>query len=205
MRCKRAFILIVIISLTSVLFGCQSITNQPPKAYFTWDPSNEKVDLTIYFDASDSYDSDGVFLDYNWNFGDGDTDTGVIAFHEYESAGQYTVMLTVTDDDGATDSETEIIQVEDPANLLEILDWSLNKSGYFASVEGTAKNVGSYTLDYAEIKAKFYSSGGILLSSDFTNITDLSPGEVWGFEVTSLEDKNKIDYAQVQVGDVSIY
>lgn len=187
------------------MFGCTGITNQPPKAYFTWEPSNEKIDLTIYFDAGDSYDPDGFGLDYNWDFGDGDTDTGVVAHHEYESTGQYTVRLTVVDADGATDSETKTIQVEDPANLIEILDWSLNKSGYFASVEGTTKNVGSYTLDYAEIKAKFYSSGGFLLSSDFTNITDLSPGEVWRFEVTSLEDKNEIDYAQVQVGDVSIY
>ncbi|MEO5877378.1 MAG: PKD domain-containing protein, partial [Streptosporangiaceae bacterium] len=41
---------------------------------------------------------------YAWDFGDGSTGTGVSPSHTYASAGERTVQLTVTDDDGATAS-----------------------------------------------------------------------------------------------------
>ena len=43
---------------------------------------------------------------YEWNFGDGNTNTSEAPTHAYKSAGSYTVSLTVTDDRGNTDTET---------------------------------------------------------------------------------------------------
>jgi hypothetical protein len=42
---------------------------------------------------------------YEWDFGDGDTSTEDIPTHTYNSAGDYTVSLTVTDDRENTDTE----------------------------------------------------------------------------------------------------
>ena len=42
---------------------------------------------------------------YEWDFGDGNTSTEDIPVHTYNSAGDYTVSLTVTDDRGNTDTE----------------------------------------------------------------------------------------------------
>ena len=42
---------------------------------------------------------------YEWDFGDGDTSTEDVPVHAYNSAGKYTVSLTVTDDRGNTDTE----------------------------------------------------------------------------------------------------
>lgn len=42
---------------------------------------------------------------YEWDFGDGNTDTGEALNHTYKSDGSYTVSLTVTDDKGNTDTE----------------------------------------------------------------------------------------------------
>ena len=61
------------------------------------------VNKTIIFNASASYDPDGNITSYIWNFGDGNITetTEPIITHSYSSAGNYTVTLTVTDDEGA--------------------------------------------------------------------------------------------------------
>ncbi|MCK5017889.1 MAG: PKD domain-containing protein, partial [Candidatus Peribacteraceae bacterium] len=71
----------------------------------------------INFNASNSYDSDTnlndaiPYLTYSWDFGDGTISNGVNTTHEYIEDGAYTVTLTVTDDDGAIDTDTYIINV----------------------------------------------------------------------------------------------
>ena len=64
------------------------------------------VDETISFDGSGSSDPDGTIVLYEWDFGDGHTDTGMIVTHSYDTEDIYTVTLTVTDNDGATDVAT---------------------------------------------------------------------------------------------------
>jgi len=43
---------------------------------------------------------------YEWDFGDGETDTSEFPTHAYKTAGSYTVSLKVTDDRGNTNTET---------------------------------------------------------------------------------------------------
>ncbi|MGB2696560.1 MAG: PKD domain-containing protein, partial [Candidatus Zixiibacteriota bacterium] len=68
----------------------------------------------IIFDASESYDEDGSIVAYHWQFGDGDTGTGVNPTHPYSNDSIYTVMLTVTDEDGLTDSITTTTSIGNP-------------------------------------------------------------------------------------------
>lgn len=84
--------------------------NQAPEAVFTLLAD----DLTVSVDGSDSVDTDGEIVSYAWDFGDGNADEGVTAFHTYAGAGTYTVELTVTDDDGATASSTQSVTVTAP-------------------------------------------------------------------------------------------
>jgi len=78
------------------------VVNQPPTAAFTSSVSN----LDASFDGSGSSDLDGSVVSYAWDFGDGQTGTGATATHSYAAAGNYTVSLTVTDNQGAASAVT---------------------------------------------------------------------------------------------------
>ncbi|MFO8034066.1 MAG: PKD domain-containing protein [Candidatus Bipolaricaulota bacterium] len=86
--------------------------NQPPVAQFNFSPSEPDVNEWITFDASNSYDPDARIVEYAWDFDDGATGTGRITQKRYSSEGTYTVRLTVTDNDGATDTTSRTVRVE---------------------------------------------------------------------------------------------
>jgi PKD repeat protein len=88
------------------------IPNIPPIAAFTESASIVYTGEVIDFDASSSYDPDGYIVSYSWDFGDGNTDSGVNVSHSYVDDGEYTVILRVVDDDGAAGSKTASILVK---------------------------------------------------------------------------------------------
>ncbi|MGV6859045.1 MAG: PKD domain-containing protein [bacterium] len=84
--------------------------NQDPVATATATPDTVEVNETVQFDASGSSDADGSIASYSWDFGDGNSASGVNPQHAYASAGTYTVELTVTDNEGATNvSDIEVV------------------------------------------------------------------------------------------------
>jgi len=101
----------------------KNVLNRPPVASFTENATMVSQDEVIHFDASESYDPDGTIVNYSWDFGDGNTAIGVTANHAYSEDGNYTVTLTVTDDDGASASlvATKIVETEETALPLAVL------------------------------------------------------------------------------------
>ncbi|NPV01074.1 MAG: starch-binding protein [Brevinematales bacterium] len=80
--------------------------NVPPVA-------NAGVDITVLmgnsaqFDASASYDPNGTIVSYSWNNGL----SGVNPSKVYSAIGNYTVTLTVTDNEGATGTDQVVVHV----------------------------------------------------------------------------------------------
>jgi PKD repeat protein len=66
----------------------------------------------VTFDGSASYDPDGTIVNWTWDFGTGDIGYGEIVEYMYYYDGEFQVMLTVRDDDGATDNDTCTVYVE---------------------------------------------------------------------------------------------
>jgi thermitase len=91
--------------------------NIPPVAAFTYSCNG----LTCDFDASDSNDPDGSIVSYAWNFGDSNTGSGMMPIHTY-SDGTYDVILTVTDDDVATDTNSQSVTVSETLDNLHVGD-----------------------------------------------------------------------------------
>ncbi len=84
--------------------------NVAPTASFT----QACTDLSCSFNAGGSSDSDGTIASYSWDFGDGNTANGQNPSHSYAAGGDYTVSLTVIDNDGATDTSMQVITVTEP-------------------------------------------------------------------------------------------
>ncbi|MDC5705430.1 collagenase [Vibrio europaeus] len=74
--------------------------------------SNEgKVGESISFSSTGSSDKDGQITKYLWDFGDSSTSSEANPSHQFNSEGNYTVRLTVTDNDGNTGTTTASIVI----------------------------------------------------------------------------------------------
>jgi cysteine-rich repeat protein len=84
-------------------------------ARFTESSTTVTLGGSITFDASSST-AEGSIVSYEWDFGDGTTDTGMTVTHSYSTTGTFTVKLTITDIEGAKASKTETKWVYDCGN-----------------------------------------------------------------------------------------
>ena len=88
------------LSLAALLAGCFGASG--PQATFTATPRFDYPPLEVTFDASGSSSPNGAVVSYEWDFGDGETGTGVVTTHTYPEKGVYTVTLVITDSTGKT-------------------------------------------------------------------------------------------------------
>ncbi|RKZ36784.1 MAG: hypothetical protein DRQ49_17345 [Gammaproteobacteria bacterium] len=89
----------------------QNGLNQSPTASFTLNPSTGDTPLTVALDATASNDPDGSITTYSWASSDGQTASGNNTNLTFNTAGTYTITLTVTDDGGLTGSLQETVVV----------------------------------------------------------------------------------------------
>jgi len=91
--------------------------NQPPWAEFTANPAMGRPPLQVSFDALSSVDADGSIVSYAWDFGDGTTGSGLQIDHTFGDLGDFTVVLTVTDNDGITATSSLVIVVTENPDI----------------------------------------------------------------------------------------
>ncbi|DAC60077.1 MAG TPA: PKD domain-containing protein, partial [Candidatus Poseidoniales archaeon] len=125
-RAERSFALFVVQVLFLSLFaGCLEAldTTVDPRATLDAYPTLIQEGDMVTLDARDSSPVEGVITGYSWDFGDGTTAETVIGFtsHTYLAYGQYTVRITVTNDQGGTDDAIATIVV----NGAPVIDLSM--------------------------------------------------------------------------------
>ena len=93
-----------------------------PTASFTVSPASPAPNQTIFFNASASRPAAGrTIVSYAWDFGDGQSGTGVQPSHAYSTAGSYVVTLVVTDDAGRTAVATQTVSVTSAAPVADFV------------------------------------------------------------------------------------
>lgn len=124
--------------------------NKPPVANYTFTTSG----LTANFVDSSS-DPDGTIASRTWDFGDASSTNTTNPSRTYAAAGTYNVVLSVTDNQGATASKTQAVTVSTSNNVLTN---GVPKTGLSAALNATL----SYTMAVpaGATGLKFVTSGG---------------------------------------------
>ncbi|MCB1122602.1 MAG: DUF1349 domain-containing protein, partial [Verrucomicrobiae bacterium] len=97
-----------------------------PVAGFSRVTSSGGDSLTIQVDGSSSISGDHPIVSYSWDWGDGSSNSsGVQATHTYQNAGVYMVVLTITDQSGASQRSSQPVQVTSgslPSSEIQIVE-----------------------------------------------------------------------------------
>jgi len=114
---KLAAVICLLALMMMGLAACRGFFGQAPIALLATDAAgDQEVPITITFDISGSTDPDGAIATYDLDFGDGSahatgTDVTDVITHEYDIAGTYTALLTVTDNDGRIGMVNELVTI----------------------------------------------------------------------------------------------
>lgn len=88
------------------------VLNIAPIASFNVTPPNPDTETLIQF-ADLSSDTDGIIINWTWNFGDDIKSYLQNPQYQYDTPGQYSINLSVTDNDNTTSSTIKTINVQE--------------------------------------------------------------------------------------------
>jgi PKD repeat protein len=106
-------------------------------ADFSQSSTEGQFPLTVEFDGSLSKNTEGSIVSYEWDFGDGGTGPGVTSSHTYTQSGDYTVTLTVTDDEGNTAVKSKTLTLTAPE---KVAHWKLDEGQGNVVKDSTGKH-----------------------------------------------------------------
>jgi len=200
-----------LIQVSDSLVGIGEPVNQSPVASFTANCD----DLFLCTFISESVDQDGYISSLSWNFGDGSpaVNTALSSVdYQFESSGDYAVTLTVTDDDSATSSTSNLITlvgavpteipsgvtVWDNANGTASIDWDYS--------DQTATQ---FQIERRKQNRKGVWGGGSLIAnvaSTSLTYTDASGKGVFAYRVRATNENGGSEWStwvDVTVTDIS--
>ena len=99
---------VLLLGLALLLVACDRVVG--PRAEFTATPRFDYPPLKVTLDASASSSPNGAIVSYAWDFGDGDTDSGVTVTHTFAEKGVYDITLVVTDSAGQIGARTQSVE-----------------------------------------------------------------------------------------------
>lgn len=121
-----------------LFFNLEALLNTAPSAN-AGGPYSGPTGSPVQLNGSSSQDLEGAIATYQWNFGDNTSGSGPSPSHIYNTAGTYTVTLTVTDSGGLTSVNTTSATIYPPSNQKPVA----KITGPLTAVTGTATQFNS--------------------------------------------------------------
>ena len=159
---------------TYSISGSVPVSNRPT-AVATADPTTGVAPLTVQWSSAGSVDPNGGPLTFSWDLGNGSSSTDADPVALYTTPGDYSAVLTVTDDDGLSASATVQITVTEvppaaPTDLVATapsgtrvdlvwLDNASNESGY--QIERSSDGIAFLQIATAAANATSYTDGTV--------------------------------------------
>lgn len=151
--------------------------NTPPVAVATADLTSGDTPLTVQFEASASTDAEGSALTYSWLFSDNTSSTSVSPSKTFNTAGNYTATLTVTDSDNAstTANVINITATSPKVDLPPVASFTENVTSgevplivdFDATKSTDDNNVVSYNWDFGDNTA---TDSGLVVSHTYNTV-----------------------------------
>ena len=127
----------------------------PPNVAPTAVATGSCTGLTCTFGSAGSSDPDGSIVSRTWVFSDGGTASGASPTHNFASGGDWTATLTVTDDDGASDTDVVTVTAVAPPEQDPVAAFTQSCTALSCTFDGTGSNdpdggaIVSYAWDFA--------------------------------------------------------
>ncbi|MBV1907855.1 MAG: PKD domain-containing protein [Kangiellaceae bacterium] len=166
-------------------------TNAAPSAGFTASVSGSDVTFT-----DSSSDSDGSIANWSWDFGDGNSSTEQNPQHTYAADGSYTVTLTVTDNEDATDDDVQTVIINAnnvaPSSNFTFLTSDLQVT-FTDSSSDSDGTVASWSWDFGDGNT----------SSDQNPVHDYTAGGTYTVALTVTDDLGSTDVSTQSISVVA--
>jgi PKD repeat protein len=169
-------------------------TTNPPVAVLTVTPATGTAPLQVTADSSGTTDPNGGIVSRLIDFGDGTTSTAVTATHTYNTAGTFTVSLSITDKLGLSSSTSKTVTVQAPKTVsVTVSPTSLTISSggtqqFTATVANATDQAVSWTATAGTISAAGLFTAPVVATSTAVTVT-----------ATSVADPSKTASAKVTV------
>jgi PKD repeat protein len=162
----------------------QQIPNELPTAD-AGDAPAAFIGEVLTFDGSASSDPDGFIKHWAWDLGDGQVVEGESVLHIYNQPGLYTVELTVTDDRGATATDTLAISVAASSPPVAVIDAEITAEvGGNLRLDGT----GSYDVDGSIATWDWDLGNGETRAGSIADVSYAAPG-TYSVKLTVTDDE----------------
>jgi len=175
--------------------------NQAPTASFTVSPESGDAPLTVDLDAGNSRD-EGMITGYAWSSSDGQRASGEKTSLTFNTAGTYTITLTVTDDKGKTSTAQKTVVVKAAPCTYQITptshthnanadtghvtvipsasncSWSARRKTSWVSLTGITSGKGQGTVNYAieeNETCELNRKGEVSIAGQTFTISQLAP------------------------------
>lgn len=151
---------------------------RPPVSNFSYSPEKPRVNETVTFNGSASYDPDGTIVSYRWDFGDYNITTATIPYiaHTYSLPGNYSVTLNVTDSNGLWNTTTSLMNVRIAVHdiaITEIKPYSTTvPTNSNTNISVTVENQGDYTETF---NVTLYVNNTSIESRTINNVPEKTP------------------------------